>query len=154
MRSLESVDNNDLNIMSNWQLIFLVLAREGYLMDSSFLYHLRELHCAKEPNYARFLQFPICLAFLDLLQQENLPLDLCNDLFVSYLHHALFRRQIKPEQHTLPNISSRKEEIRYESLITRWERYIEKVRTIQRTVSPEEIWHNAEITRWCSYSEF
>lgn len=134
--------------------MFLVLAKKGDLMDLTFLDRLKELNYWNEPAYTKYLRFPICLAFLELLQRQSFRVDLGNELFVSYLHHALFPGQIKSEQHTLPDISMPQERIKYESCIARWDRYTAEINRIQRAVLAVEIGlPNPDITRWYTYPE-
>ncbi len=47
------------------------LAATRTLMTPEFVAYLKYLLYWKQPQYARFLQWPNCLEFLDLLQQED-----------------------------------------------------------------------------------
>ena len=47
------------------------LARERFFEEEAFVKYLEYLQYWKDPQYARFLMYPQCLAFLDLLQDER-----------------------------------------------------------------------------------
>lgn len=47
-----------------------VLAQRGYFKEQTFINYLRYLQYWREPEYARFLKYPMCLHFLELLQHE------------------------------------------------------------------------------------
>lgn len=64
-----------LNVMCNGcqlcQLcLFTVLAQRGYLKEQTFVNYLKYLQYWREPEYARYLKYPMCLHFLELLQHE------------------------------------------------------------------------------------
>ncbi|KAI8442237.1 hypothetical protein MSG28_005813 [Choristoneura fumiferana] len=46
------------------------LAQRGYFKEQTFINYLRYLQYWREPEYARFLKYPMCLHFLELLQHE------------------------------------------------------------------------------------
>lgn len=48
-----------------------VIAQRGYFKDTAFINYLKYLLYWKEPEYARYLKYPMCLYFLDLLQYEH-----------------------------------------------------------------------------------
>nr|CAH7728732.1 unnamed protein product [Callosobruchus chinensis] len=56
----------------------LILAQRGYFKDSTFINYLKYLLYWKEPDYAKFLKYPMCLYFLDLLQYEHFRRELVN----------------------------------------------------------------------------
>ncbi|XP_058058667.1 mediator of RNA polymerase II transcription subunit 31 isoform X1 [Anopheles bellator] len=47
------------------------LAQRGYFKDTAFVNYLKYLLYWKEPEYAKYIKFPMCLYFLDLLQYEH-----------------------------------------------------------------------------------
>ncbi|XP_035777898.1 mediator of RNA polymerase II transcription subunit 31-like isoform X2 [Anopheles albimanus] len=47
------------------------LAQRGYFKDAAFVNYLKYLLYWKEPEYAKYIKFPMCLYFLDLLQYEH-----------------------------------------------------------------------------------
>ncbi|RWS12896.1 mediator of RNA polymerase II transcription subunit 31-A-like protein, partial [Dinothrombium tinctorium] len=47
------------------------LAQRGVLKDRCFVNYLAYLQYWKKPEYAKFLKYPMCLYFLDLLQYEH-----------------------------------------------------------------------------------
>lgn len=49
---------------------FKVLAQRGYLKEQTFVNYLKYLQYWREPDYARYLKYPMCLHFLELLQHE------------------------------------------------------------------------------------
>lgn len=55
-----------------------VLAQRGFFKDSTFVNYLKYLLYWKEPEYAKFLKYPMCLYFLDLLQYEHFRRELVN----------------------------------------------------------------------------
>ncbi|XP_050732705.1 mediator of RNA polymerase II transcription subunit 31-like isoform X3 [Eriocheir sinensis] len=56
----------------------LFLAQRGYFKDQAFINYLKYLQYWKEPEYAKFLKYPMCLYFLDLLQYENFRKEIVN----------------------------------------------------------------------------
>lgn len=56
---------------SKVNLFLSVLAQRGFFKDACFLNYLKYLLYWKEPDYAKYLKYPICLYFLDLLQYEH-----------------------------------------------------------------------------------
>lgn len=59
-------------------MFLLVLAQRGYFKESTFVNYLKYLLYWKEPEYAKFLKYPMCLYFLDLLQYEHFRRELVN----------------------------------------------------------------------------
>ncbi|EKX43804.1 hypothetical protein GUITHDRAFT_56682, partial [Guillardia theta CCMP2712] len=55
------------------------LANQGYLRDPKFIRYLDYLQYWKQPQYSKFLVYPHCLRFLDLLQHEEVRTVLTND---------------------------------------------------------------------------
>ncbi|XP_064459034.1 mediator of RNA polymerase II transcription subunit 31-like [Ornithodoros turicata] len=54
------------------------LAQRGYLKDKAFVNYLNYLQYWKKPDYARFLKYPMCLYFLELLQYEHFRREITN----------------------------------------------------------------------------
>lgn len=52
-------------------LFSIVLAQRDYFKDPCFVNYLKYLLYWKKPEYAKFLKYPMCLYFLDLLQSEE-----------------------------------------------------------------------------------
>lgn len=57
---------------------FSVLAQRGYFKDQAFINYLKYLQYWKEPEYAKYLMYPMCLYFLDLLQYEHFRREIVN----------------------------------------------------------------------------
>lgn len=55
-----------------------VLAQRGYFKESTFVNYLKYLLYWKDPEYAKYLKYPMCLYFLDLLQYEHFRRELVN----------------------------------------------------------------------------
>ncbi|RYH20683.1 hypothetical protein EON65_22710 [archaeon] len=63
------------------------LALQGYLDDPQFLEYLRYLTYWKEPQYAKFLIFPQCLEFLDvLINSDPFRREIALPQFVEFVH--------------------------------------------------------------------
>lgn len=58
--------------------LFSVLAQRGFFKDTAFINYLKYLQYWKEPEYARYLKYPMCLYFLDLLQYEHFRREIVN----------------------------------------------------------------------------
>lgn len=75
------------------------LASEGYLRDAKFVRYIDYLQYWKAPQYTKFLVYPHCLRFLDLLQHEEVRTYLSNDQSYALLladqqyYHWLYRRR-------------------------------------------------------------
>mmetsp|Transcript_61880 Transcript_61880/g.127990 ORF Transcript_61880/g.127990 Transcript_61880/m.127990 type:complete len:134 (-) Transcript_61880:292-693(-) len=75
------------------------LASEGYLRDEKFIRYLDYLQYWKSPQYTKFLVYPHCLRFLDLLQHAEVRTYLTNDRNYALLladqqyYHWLYRRR-------------------------------------------------------------
>nr|CAH7728733.1 unnamed protein product [Callosobruchus chinensis] len=69
---------SNVNITKMAGLTGKVLAQRGYFKDSTFINYLKYLLYWKEPDYAKFLKYPMCLYFLDLLQYEHFRRELVN----------------------------------------------------------------------------
>ncbi|XP_037049818.1 mediator of RNA polymerase II transcription subunit 31-A isoform X2 [Bradysia coprophila] len=54
------------------------IAQRGFFKDSAFINYLKYLLYWKEPEYARYLKYPMCLYFLDLLQYEHFRREIVN----------------------------------------------------------------------------
>lgn len=59
-------------------LSFLVIAQRGFFKDTTFINYLKYLLYWKEPDYAKYLKYPMCLYFLDLLQYEHFRREVVN----------------------------------------------------------------------------
>uniref|UniRef100_A0A1A9VBE1 Mediator of RNA polymerase II transcription subunit 31 n=1 Tax=Glossina austeni TaxID=7395 RepID=A0A1A9VBE1_GLOAU len=55
-----------------------ILAQRGYFKDQAFINYLKYLQYWKEPEYAKYLMYPMCLYFLDLLQYEHFRREIVN----------------------------------------------------------------------------
>lgn len=87
------------------------LAQRGYFDDQSFVNYLKYLLYWKEPDYAKFLKYPQCLMFLELLQYEQFRKELVYPVCAKFIdeqqilhwqYYAHKRRQVKvlhPDQH-------------------------------------------------------
>ena len=55
------------------------LAQRGYFKDKSFVNYLKYLHSYwTKPAYVKFLKYPLCLHFLELLQHEEFRKEIIN----------------------------------------------------------------------------
>mmetsp|Transcript_924 Transcript_924/g.1943 ORF Transcript_924/g.1943 Transcript_924/m.1943 type:complete len:207 (-) Transcript_924:76-696(-) len=67
------------------------LATSNYLTDPAFIAYLRYLQYWREPPYSRFITYPHCLAFLDLLlTNETFRRELATVPFRNFLHEQQF----------------------------------------------------------------
>lgn len=66
-------------------LIFVVLAQRGYFKDNTFINYLKYLLYWKEPEYAKYLRYPMCLYFLDLLQYEHFRREVVNSQCTKFI---------------------------------------------------------------------
>ena len=72
---------------------------QGYLLDGKFIRYLDYLQYWKQPQYSKFLVYPHCLRFLDLLQHEEIRKQLTEDrtfhlqLVDQQFYHWLYRRR-------------------------------------------------------------
>uniref|UniRef100_A0A6U6IBL1 Mediator of RNA polymerase II transcription subunit 31 n=1 Tax=Odontella aurita TaxID=265563 RepID=A0A6U6IBL1_9STRA len=67
------------------------LATSGLLSDSSFLSFLEYLRYWSRPEYARFITYPHCLYFLDLLTtNETFRREMANVAFRNFVHEQQF----------------------------------------------------------------
>ena len=86
------------------------LATEGYLRDEKFVRYLEYLQYWKKPEYAKFIIYPHCLRFLDLLQHEEIRIHLLENSRYSLeiadqqFYHWLYRR--KQAQLPSPDIAA------------------------------------------------
>lgn len=110
--------------LTDLYLFVLVLAQRGFFKDSTFVNYLKYLLYWKEPEYAKFLKYPMCLYFLDLLQYEHFRRELVNAQCAKFIddqqillwqHYTRRRSRLlttpvsngNAEQHnTTPNIST------------------------------------------------
>ncbi|CAE6414817.1 unnamed protein product [Rhizoctonia solani] len=66
------------------------LASEGLLEDQAFINYLQYLQYWRKSEYARFIVYPHCLHFLELLQHEQFRNELKNPLTRMRLEHYQF----------------------------------------------------------------
>jgi mediator of RNA polymerase II transcription subunit 31 len=67
------------------------LANQNYLRDESFLQFLQYLKYWKQPEYAKFITYPHCFFFLDLLcDNETFRNELVNVEFQNFVHQQQF----------------------------------------------------------------
>lgn len=52
-----------------FKILILVLSQNRYFQDKAFIKYLEYLLYWKKPEYCKFIIYPHCLRFLDLLQQ-------------------------------------------------------------------------------------
>lgn len=62
-----------------------VIAQRGYFKDQTFINYLKYLLYWKEPEYARYIKYPMCLYFLDLLQYEHFRREIINSQCVKFI---------------------------------------------------------------------
>lgn len=65
--------------------ISTVIAQRGYFKDQTFINYLKYLTYWKEPEYARYIKYPMCLYFLDLLQYEHFRREIVNSQCVKFI---------------------------------------------------------------------
>lgn len=63
----------------------IVIAQRGYFKDQTFINYLKYLTYWKEPEYARYIKYPMCLYFLDLLQYEHFRREIVNSQCVKFI---------------------------------------------------------------------
>ncbi len=67
------------------------LATQGYFQDPAFISFLRYLRYWKQPEYAKYIKFPHCLYFLELLcDNDTFRKELVNVPFRNFLHEQQF----------------------------------------------------------------
>ncbi|CAE6450167.1 unnamed protein product, partial [Rhizoctonia solani] len=66
------------------------LASEGLLEDQAFIHYLQYLQYWRKSEYARFIVYPHCLHFLELLQHEQFRNELKNPMTRMRLEHYQF----------------------------------------------------------------
>ena len=67
------------------------LATQGYFQDPAFIAFLRYLKYWKQPEYAKYIKFPHCFYFLELLcDNETFRKELVNVPFRNFLHEQQF----------------------------------------------------------------
>ncbi|XP_047135451.1 mediator of RNA polymerase II transcription subunit 31-A [Hydra vulgaris] len=80
------------------------LAQRGYFDSSPFVNYLKYLLYWKKAEYAKFLKYPQCLLFLDLLQYENFRKELVHPSCAKFIdeqqllhwqYYTQKRRQVK-----------------------------------------------------------
>ena len=54
------------------------LAQRGYFKEASFVNYLSYLRYWSKPEYVKFIKFPVCLHFLELLQHEAFRKEIAN----------------------------------------------------------------------------
>src|SRR5687768_14370331 len=68
---------------------FPVLADSRYFQDDAFVNYLRYLLYWKEPRYAKYLIYPQCLHFLELLQDPLFRSYCANQSHVDFIAHQV-----------------------------------------------------------------
>lgn len=66
------------------------LATNRYFQDKAFLNYLKYLNYWRQPQYAKFIVYPYCLHFLELVQHEQFQTELLNPKFAEYIHSNTF----------------------------------------------------------------
>ena len=67
------------------------LATQGYFQDKSFLAFLKYLRYWKQPEYVKYITYPHCFYFLDLLcENETFRKELVNVNFRDFVHQQQF----------------------------------------------------------------
>jgi mediator of RNA polymerase II transcription subunit 31 len=67
------------------------LATQAYFQDPAFISFLRYLQYWKSPEYAKYIKFPHCLYFLELLcDNDTFRKELVNVPFRNFLHEQQF----------------------------------------------------------------
>ena len=67
------------------------LATQGYFQDKSFLVFLKYLQYWKEPEYSKYITYPHCFYFLDLLcENETFRKELVHIPFRDFVHQQQF----------------------------------------------------------------
>lgn len=75
------------------------LAQNGYFEQESFIDFLSYLKYWKQPEYARFLVFPQCLAFLDaLVENSDFRREMSLPQFTEFVHQQQGSHWMLPEQ--------------------------------------------------------
>lgn len=58
-----------IQLLGNFEYV-KYLAKQGYFGEASFRNYLRYLNYWKTPEYAKFIEYPICLSVLELVQDD------------------------------------------------------------------------------------
>lgn len=66
------------------------LATNRYFQDKAFLNYLEYLNYWRKPEYVKFIAYPYCLHFLELVQHERFRIDLLNPKFIEYIHRNTY----------------------------------------------------------------
>jgi|EP00979_Chaetoceros_neogracilis_P003391 mediator of RNA polymerase II transcription subunit 31 len=67
------------------------LATQGYFQDKSFLLFLKYLRYWKQPEYAKYITYPHCFYFLDLLcENETFRKEMVHIPFRDFVHQQQF----------------------------------------------------------------
>lgn len=61
------------------------MAQRGYFRDSKFVNYLSYLQYWQKPAYVRFIKYPLCLHFLELLQHESFRKEVVNGACAKFL---------------------------------------------------------------------
>mmetsp|Transcript_42391 Transcript_42391/g.106951 ORF Transcript_42391/g.106951 Transcript_42391/m.106951 type:complete len:123 (-) Transcript_42391:1727-2095(-) len=88
-RTRFSVELEFVQCLSN-PLYLNYLAQNGYFDDEAFIAYLRYLTYWKKPEYSRFICYPHCLRFLDLLQLPTFRKQLVRQEVVEHIHRQQF----------------------------------------------------------------
>lgn len=86
------------------------MAQRDYFKDPNFVNYLKYLIYWKKPEYAKFIKYPMCLYFLDLLQSEEfrrkiVTAQCCkfidDQAILLWQHYTRRRSKILEQQHFL-----------------------------------------------------
>jgi len=61
------------------------LAQRGYFKDPAMINYLSYLRYWSQPEYVKFIKFPVCLHFLELLQHEAFRKEIANGACAKFL---------------------------------------------------------------------
>lgn len=76
--------------LANPQYLHYLAAQTRLFQDQAFLNYLKYLQYWKNPEYAKFIVFPHCLRFLELLQEESFRKELQVREFIELIHNQQF----------------------------------------------------------------
>nr|CCA21070.1 mediator of RNA polymerase II transcription subunit 31 putative [Albugo laibachii Nc14] len=66
------------------------LATNRYFENPAFMNYIKYLEYWKKPEYAQYIVYPHCLAFLDLIQTERFRQMIARDDFMTLVHSQQF----------------------------------------------------------------
>lgn len=74
------------------------LAQNKYLQDPSFIAYLNYLQYWKKPEYAKYVLYPHCIYFLDLLQNEEFRKVVAKPAVADFIHTQQYRYWMEGRQ--------------------------------------------------------